>query len=73
MFGSSILFIFFTNAFIFALLPFISPRKYDTQNPIIIIIIEITELALNPKAQLSFNTFGIIDINKPNIIENVPV
>lgn len=37
------------------------------------IIRDIKDFILNNNIQLSFNTFGIIDINNPKIIENVIV
>ena len=36
-------------------------------------MIDITEFAFHPNTQLPFNTFGMIDKNRPNIIENVAV
>lgn len=64
---------FSVTAFILAKFPLISPKKYEKIKPIISINIAITDSIFVPNTQLLFKTLGIIDINKPNIIENVPV
>ena len=66
-------FSFLNKVFNFETFPFISPKKNDIPKPIIAIIIAITELIFKPNTQLSFKTLGIIDKNKPKIIENVIV
>lgn len=52
---------------------FIRPKKYEIPKLIIKTTTEITEFILKLKAQLLFKIFGIIDMNNPNIIENVIV
>ena len=69
----AVFFILLNRFFIFSVFPLISPKKNDTPKPIIANMIDITDARFAPNTQLLFNTFGIIDINSPNITENVAV